>query len=346
MAFPWAAAISGVSGIGGNILNYFANDKLNHDARNFALMQGDIENNRNIANWQMQQQRDDEVWNRQNSREDEVWNRQNAYNLEMWNMQNAYNSPAAQMARYKEAGLNPNLIYGQSNSGGSISTGNLGSARQPGGSPPKGGRPGSYVPRGTNFDLSNGVLSYYDAQARSAQVDNLRATNDVIRQEAQLKSAQTIATLLGNNYLDSTLDSRVSLKNRQNSFDAYTYDDRANLLSVKNQKAVQDYQLSSDLIQNVKEVANQNLMKLRNQNSLIQSNVNLNEVKREDVLKHIDYLDSLINSNMSGQSLKDAQKAITDTRNNLLKNPEQDPRFWLDIGKTIIGKIPSLKFKN
>lgn len=33
-------------------------------------------------------------------------------NLEMWNKQNAYNSPAAQMERLKQAGLNPNLAYG------------------------------------------------------------------------------------------------------------------------------------------------------------------------------------------------------------------------------------------
>lgn len=33
----------------------------------------------------------------------------------MWNATNEYNHPAAQMARYREAGLNPNLIYGQSN---------------------------------------------------------------------------------------------------------------------------------------------------------------------------------------------------------------------------------------
>lgn len=38
-----------------------------------------------------------------------------AYNLELWNLQNEYNSPAAQMKRYQDAGLNPNLIYGQSN---------------------------------------------------------------------------------------------------------------------------------------------------------------------------------------------------------------------------------------
>lgn len=35
--------------------------------------------------------------------------------LQDWNRQNAYNSPAQQMQRFKEAGLNPNLIYTQQN---------------------------------------------------------------------------------------------------------------------------------------------------------------------------------------------------------------------------------------
>ena len=38
-----------------------------------------------------------------------------AYNLQLWNLTNEYNSPAAQMHRYQDAGLNPNLIYGQQN---------------------------------------------------------------------------------------------------------------------------------------------------------------------------------------------------------------------------------------
>ncbi|QCS36962.1 DNA pilot protein [Tortoise microvirus 35] len=47
-------------------------------------------------------------------------------NLEMWNRQNEYNSPAAQIARYKRAGLNPNLIYGT----GTASAGNASSSPQ------------------------------------------------------------------------------------------------------------------------------------------------------------------------------------------------------------------------
>jgi hypothetical protein len=37
--------------------------------------------------------------------------------VEMWNMQNEYNSPTEQMRRYKDAGLNPWLIYGQGTPG-------------------------------------------------------------------------------------------------------------------------------------------------------------------------------------------------------------------------------------
>lgn len=42
----------------------------------------------------------------------EMYARQRADALSDWNMQNAYNDPAAQMARLKNAGLNPNLVYG------------------------------------------------------------------------------------------------------------------------------------------------------------------------------------------------------------------------------------------
>lgn len=38
-----------------------------------------------------------------------------AYNLELWNLQNQYNTPEAQMKRFQDAGLNPNLIYSQQN---------------------------------------------------------------------------------------------------------------------------------------------------------------------------------------------------------------------------------------
>lgn len=50
---------------------------------------------------------------RQQDYNEKMYDRQRADALADWNMQNAYNSPSQQMQRYKEAGLNPNLIYGQ-----------------------------------------------------------------------------------------------------------------------------------------------------------------------------------------------------------------------------------------
>ena len=41
---------------------------------------------------------------------------QQQYETEMWDKANAYNSPVQQMARLSEAGLNPNMVYGQSSS--------------------------------------------------------------------------------------------------------------------------------------------------------------------------------------------------------------------------------------
>lgn len=51
----------------------------------------------------------------------ELMQYQNDWNLEMWNRQNEYNSPIQQMARYQQAGLNPNLIYSQGSPGNSQS---------------------------------------------------------------------------------------------------------------------------------------------------------------------------------------------------------------------------------
>lgn len=45
-----------------------------------------------------------------------------AYNERMWQMQQDYNTPAAQMQRLKEAGLNPNLAYNMANTGNASSS--------------------------------------------------------------------------------------------------------------------------------------------------------------------------------------------------------------------------------
>lgn len=81
------------------------------------------------------------------------------YNMQAVEYQNAYNTPAQQMARLREAGLNPNLVYGS----GSVS-GNLSTAPT-----------GNYQSRGGNlFDVLGGVLGAYDAY-QSAELKKANA---------------------------------------------------------------------------------------------------------------------------------------------------------------------------
>lgn len=62
-------------------------------------------------------------WNKRAANDANAMNRENALwtleqNKRLQNEQRVYDSPAAQMARYKEAGLNPHLIYGNGSSAG------------------------------------------------------------------------------------------------------------------------------------------------------------------------------------------------------------------------------------
>ena len=63
----------------------------------------------------------------------DLFDYQNSANIDFWNMQNDYNTPAQQMSRFSEAGLNPNLVYSQGNAGNatSIQSGSLSAPRTP-----------------------------------------------------------------------------------------------------------------------------------------------------------------------------------------------------------------------
>jgi len=87
------------------------------------------------------------------------------HDIAMWNAQNAYNTPAMQMQRMKEAGLNPNLVYGS------------GAGQTTASAPPK-----APVPKVENelaslaqMSLTPMISLYQDWQVKKAQIDNLQA---------------------------------------------------------------------------------------------------------------------------------------------------------------------------
>lgn len=108
----------------------------------------------------------------------EMYDKQKQDSLMFWNMQNDYNSPVAQMQRLREAGLNPNLVYGKGADNTAMAIGRP--------------APGSYNPKAPQVDFSSIPMMagvYADLKMKQAQTDNLRTQNTVLAQDALLKQA-------------------------------------------------------------------------------------------------------------------------------------------------------------
>lgn len=101
-----------------------------------------------------------------------------ARSVEMWNMQNQYNSPTAQMSRLRQAGLNPNLVYGSGVTGN-----NAGSAPQY--QPAKIQRATMEPYRGWNLGISDAVSTFMAMRQNKAQVENMEAQNKLIKEQAR-----------------------------------------------------------------------------------------------------------------------------------------------------------------
>lgn len=91
-----------------------------------------------------------------------------AWQEKMWHMQNEYNSPKAQIARIKEAGLNPAMMYANGSAGGA-------SASVPSAPAP--------IMKGTKLDFARALQAKRDAQIQDKALDGL-AQDLIVKQEA------------------------------------------------------------------------------------------------------------------------------------------------------------------
>lgn len=126
--------------------------------------------------------------------------RANKYNVRFWNMQNEYNSPTSQMARLREAGLNPNLIYGQSVSG---ATG-LAEKIAPSKAEP--------------YDIANplqNITQFADIKKSQAQTDNLKQLSTVIIQDEQLRKGQSEGQKIKNRFAPALAGTSLQVQQAQ-----------------------------------------------------------------------------------------------------------------------------------
>lgn len=115
-------------------------------------------------------------------------------NLEQWNRENEYNTPASQMQRYIDAGLNPNLIYGSGTSAGTAASSPQFTAAR---------YNAPTAERSTNRPVSHGLDPYQAVSLgnqlalQRAQVDNLEAQADYTRANAEYRREELSTGSIG-----------------------------------------------------------------------------------------------------------------------------------------------------
>lgn len=107
----------------------------------------------------------------------------NEANLRLWRMQAEYNKPINQMARYQEAGLNPNLIYSQGNPGNMTSSPTM-------------------QPKHYDFDPNKQFVLSATRQNMLAQNDNLHKQNSLLASQGSLAAEQARKMKLENDFFE------------------------------------------------------------------------------------------------------------------------------------------------
>lgn len=129
-----------------------------------------------------------------------------AFEQKMWEQSNEYNSPINQMLRLKDAGLNPNLVYGS----GSVA-GNTATASQP----------KAHVPEVQNILSKMDAINPLTMLGQYQDIKNKQLTNDLTGELIKNKQQERIGKILENEFLDkSFVDRSVSVHNKALSDEA------------------------------------------------------------------------------------------------------------------------------
>ena len=110
-----------------------------------------------------------------NADSNRAFNKQKDLNWQMWDAENKYNHPTQQMARLREAGLNPNLVYGSGATTLSASTKSAPVYQQP------------------QLDAIGVLNAYQDLAQKDAMTENIKAQKALI--DAQVRQADANARI-------------------------------------------------------------------------------------------------------------------------------------------------------
>lgn len=127
-------------------------------------------------------------------------NHQNKLNEQAWMQQQEYNSPANQMARYKAAGLNPNLIYGQGTSGNASSAPVLTS-------------PLAAAGKDLVKNSLNSSKLFSQIELNATQIQKQQQTIENLKTQLELTKTKTDMNEIINRYLPDVKESEIYSRN-------------------------------------------------------------------------------------------------------------------------------------
>lgn len=180
-----------LANVGMGILGMGAQRRSQREAQKYARQNTDrtIQANRELAEYSFSQQQ------------------------KMWEQQNRYNAPSAQMDRFKEAGLNPHLIYGQ---------GTPGNAQE---------MPQYQAPR-EDYNYQPGINpaaelgAFMDMRQQTQDLTLTKRKTDTEFMKTWLTQSQTANVQqdtnwkgLQNSFFESTWDSQITSKEAQSVYD-------------------------------------------------------------------------------------------------------------------------------
>lgn len=185
----------------------------------------------------------------------EMYDRTRSDALEDARSQNEYNTPANQMARYRAAGLNPNLIYGSAT--------NTPSAVIRPGQTPSGN---SIAPKISHIPFGDAIAGGMDMMLKSAQLDQTRQVTKNLMVDNILKQLGVLGKQKDNIIKGVQADNAEDLwaelieklrtsneiLHNQDRFQSETYDARVNLLGQQLANMQKDGKLKDQMLQNLK----------------------------------------------------------------------------------------------
>lgn len=159
---------------------------------------GAISGNRQIDKSIASQERENEKNRQFNKMQAE---QQNQWNIEQWNRENAYNTPAEQMRRLKQAGLNPDLIYGN------------GTLQNVAASSP--GMVASQHDSIPDYSALSQKKTLGSVMQDALMLRQMQATTDNIKADTEKKKSETTGQDIANSWQDILNQSHVNLNNVQ-----------------------------------------------------------------------------------------------------------------------------------